>query len=401
MKINFNFTDKTAFSAQLAVEDKNKYASEYNKFLERSMSNRRAGYMSYEVFNANVDTFVSRFKSEGVTTPMLLKAAVKTPLMLFTKPKTLISNVNETVGRFSKEGLTMRAYLKACLKQPSVLLMKPDTIEHNIRGLVNLYAKDGLTTEDYLKIALNQPSLFAQTPDGVSKNINKFVTRFSKSGINSETYIKLLKRVPALASIKPETAEKNITDIVKKYSKYGLTEEKYARIVSMYPTCMTTNAKNKIKHISNFVKMFKSSGLTEEICIKTFMRQPALFSSNLLRTSANLNLLLFIEREKYKDAHKRVPAASKILEAALNKNLGYSTQFNYLFLLRNKLMQQHNKSITWKNLKSNMESYIKQNKDSVVSLEISKSPYTEDFIKFIDKYSREITGKNIFKFIIR
>lgn len=363
--------------------------------------NHRVCLPSYLNFQKKIDTFVNAFQDTGLTPKSYLKAILKMPMIIACDPNTLISNVEGTLSCFKDEHLSRKDYIKACLKQPVLVLQKPETIENNIRNLVKIYSESGLTVPVYLKMALVHPSLFSQSPEGVSKRINTTINRYKESGLTTEAYIKALKRYPSVASLSPDNIERNITEIVNKYSKYGIDEKQYIKMLKFSPMGFCINAQNKIESINKLIDSLKDYGMTEEKCIKTFIRQPLVFFNNMETLVDRIKFLTFLESEKLLDQGITTKNKFQNLDNAIMKSLSYSREMNYLLLLRDKLKYNCGESVVYRHIKDTMAEFVRENDFSTFEFKISKSEYTKDFIEFVEKYSKEIAGRNIFKIHLR
>lgn len=402
MNITFNPKfNSIYFGAKSSTQTPQTFKPEYDEFVSRSKQNHRIGQVSFINFHKKADIIAEAFKDTPLNKKAYIKCMIKVPMLSVCNPETIINNVNETVARFENEKLTKKAYLKAAMKQPVILLQSPDTIENNIRELAQKYKEYGLSDIEYLKMALSQPSLFSQSPETISNNINTILTRYKDSGLTTNDYIKSIKRYPSIMCLSPKKIEQNIADIVEKYSKYGLDEEKYIKMLTLSPIGFCINAQNKINSITKLVETLKPLGMTEEKCIHTFLRQPPAFFSNMESMTERIKFLTFAESEKLVDNGINTINKTQCLDNALMKSMSYSQELNYLVMLRDKLKSQCNTQITYRHLKENIKDFVRQNQSKVFEFKISRSEYTEDFINFIETYSKQLTGKNIFKVIIR
>lgn len=377
------------------------FKAEYDELILKGKENKKISPISFINFHKKADIVSEAFQGTALTKKAFIKCMIKVPMLSVCDPNTIINNINGTVARFENEHLTAEAYIKSAMKQPQSFLQSPDTIENNIRNLAKKYTEYGLTEADYLTMALNQPSLFSQTPETISKHIDDILKRYKNSGLTPTNYIKSIKRYPSIVCLTPKHIEDNISDIVKKYSKYGLDEEKYIKFLTTSPIGFCINSKNKINSVSKLVKDLEYLGMTEEKCIHTFLRQPPVFFSNMEAMSERIKFLTFAESEKLVDSGIKTTNPTQCLDNALMKSMSYSMDLNYIIMLRDKLKAYCDKQITYRHIKENMKEFIRQNQSNELEFKISRSEYTKDFINFVENYTKELIGKNIFKIVIR
>lgn len=274
--------------------------------------------------------------------------------------ETNISNLKGLAERFSDEGLTYQQCLKAAKRSPFMLVQKPETLEHNIRETANRFSEFGITAESHLKNALRHPPLFLMSPDTIENNIKKKAELFANDGLTIEDLIKMAKSQPNVYTINPQSLNKKVDRIAQ---EIGCTRAEVLEIFKSHPTTCSLDPKE-------IIKKFK--------------------------------FLMYIEKNKFFDAGKKIPTDAELKPIALRKSLTNSMELNNLILLRNKISAglPKGKKLPFDHLNDEIPKFIRQNSDEIIELRLPADKLAKQFITFVIKFSNSTIGRNIFKFKI-
>lgn len=270
--------------------------------------------------------------------------------------QTNIRNLEGLSEKFSSEGLTYWQCLKAAKTNPFLLVHKPETLERNIREVADRFSQYGITHENHLKNALRHPPLFSMSPETLENGMKEKAQLFADDGLTIEELFKMAKSQPNVYTINAQSLNKKVNEIAQ---DIGCERAQVLEIFKAHPTTCSLDPKEIIKKF-------------------TFLK--------------------YVEKNKFFDAGKTLPNDAELTKIVLRKSLTNSMELNYLILLRNKIsagLPKGNK-LPFDHLKDAIEKFIRQNNGEITELKMPADKLANDFIKFVEKFSKSIVGKNIF-----
>ncbi len=318
-------------------------------------------------------TFVCDFKNTFYPNKNLKDVEnrlINAPAVVNKDIKELIKRVDDVVDEFKNYGLTRENYLEAVFKHIDLFTLTAEKIKSNINNIINdeFFRKNGLSPKGYIKAALRQPQLFYLKAKTIKENIKGVVDDefFRKNGLSEKEYIEAALSKPQLFCMKAKTVKENIK---------GVVDDEF----------------------------FKENGLSPGIYIETALKQPSLFYQKAETVREHIKIQHLIKLDKLY-THNKTPSGDELVNVAKHKLLTLSSRNLYLLLLKQKVFERNNipaeirgQNQSARKITEYYTKLFKENPDLVISFNIINHPQTQSFIKFLEEFSNEISGKNHFK----
>lgn len=280
-----------------------------------------------------------------------------------TIPKELSEKIQAFKTTFKKD-LSNKAAIKVFKLQPSLITYPIENMKGNIGGVVEIFKEEGLKKEDYIKAAINRPSLFISDPNRIENRVRDLVKIFENEGLTTKEYLKAALTEPSLFYNNPETIEYNIRNLAKRFKKEGLETKDYLQVALRHP--------------------------------KLFVRKPSVIEKHI-----RMYKFMVKDELSQKSPAGEIMSDKELLKLCLKKNLAYSDSHIYLEFLNKKIFKSINENkLPNINIKEKLTGYIKANPKEY-SFSVVDDQCAQEFIKFVQEFSMQTLGKNIFKIAIK
>ena len=154
-----------------------------------------------------------------------------------------------------------------------------------------------------------------------------------------------------------------------------------------------------------FQGLLDKSDLSEEekkIIIKRFIKNTTYYQkAETVREHIKIQHLIKLDKLY---THNKTPSGDELVNVAKHKLLTLSSGNLYLLLLKQKVFKRNNipaeirgQNQSARKITEYYTKLFKENPDLVISFNIINHPQTQSFIKFLEEFSNEISGKNHFK----
>ncbi len=299
-----------------------------------------------------------------------VKLGMKSSSLFFRDPNSIKANVDDLVKFLDVE---KKEIVKAACLHPSLITNSPKYIAKNISDCANLLQ---MSPKEYLSFAFKQSRLFTTTDKKMNKILKDAVKMLS---VQRDDYISAAKKQPALFYLPIKTVKKKVNSASK---LLGVSSETYIKMALRQPTLFYQKPKTINSHAQACANLLK---ISKAQFVEIAQRHPVLLCMKPETIAKKVDIVEYFKQI-------RGEKQSKIMIYTDSDKVLFTDILRHLVKTQEKM-----KSLKEKEFKG----FLVKNEQKTYKFTIPKNKLVDEFIQFCEKFSLEVTGKQMFKFVVR